>query len=1008
MSKWVLGQQSALTVNGTVTSSTTYDANTALPAAIYTFGLLRQSLTYNPDGTLATVKDGNNNVTSFGNWSRGVPQTIHYADNTTQSATVDDNGQITSITDANGFATGYGYDAMGRLAAITYPSESTFGYNNKTIEFRPLTASDWMPSGYQAGQWRRYEVVGNHATVTYYDSLWRPTLVNNYDASNVGPTLQSTRMSYDVDGKMTFKSYPTGDIVPPALGTWTGYDVLGRVTSVSQDTELSPSLQITTTEYLSGYQTRVTDPKGNQTTTSYLTYDEPTTDHPVMVVQPEGAVVSIARDQFDQPTAVTRRNSDGSVQITRQYLYGTVRRLCMVIEPETGATVFGYDGASNLTQSASGLPAPTSGLSWPDSGTTCGNAMGSASARVVNRTYDTRNRLSSLSFPDGRGNQTWTYTPDGLPATTTTNNDNGANQVINAYSYNRRRLLTGESVSQPGWYTWGIGYGYDGNASLTTTTYPDGLVINYAPNALGQPTQVGTFASGISYYPNGAVSQFTYGNGIVHGMIQNVRKLPSRSTDQGALDLSYSYDANANVGQITDNIDGRQTRSMVYDGQSRLKQAASNMWGVANYSYDVLDNLTHAQVGASANYPSRDYYYTYDGNNRLSNVHSGSVGGSTVIGLAYDVQGNLSNKNGQAYDFDYGNRLRSVSGKEAYRYDGLGRRVLAWSPALGNIISQYSLGGQLLYTSNERIGVGTEYIYLGGSLVAQRENSSTGTVIKYQHTDALSSPIATTDTNKAIIEKTEYEPYGAQTNRALKDGPNFTGHVLDSATGLDYMQQRYYDPMIGRFLSVDPVAANSNTGSVFNRYDYAFNNPYRFTDPDGRFAGESPGACSGSQTCTTDTPPPKDQNILGVVVVTASKAGKAIKSGAESAIRFMDPSVNAQIGGALGQGATLSGNYQLLTGKKKLELEGSIGEGLYGGVYGEVTVAKLHLPAFKDAPVYLKSGEIKIADYLAAGIKAEFNPGGQITIKLSGGFGFGEKATVNTPLSLAWTIWESK
>ncbi len=46
--------------------------------------------------------------------------------------------------------------------------------------------------------------------------------------------------------------------------------------------------------------------------------------------------------------------------------------------------------------------------------------------------------------------------------------------------------------------------------------------------------------------------------------------------------------------------------------------------------------------------------------------------------------------------------------------------------------------------------------------------------------------------------------------------------------------QRYYDPGIGRFLSVDPVTADGNTGGSFNRYKYASNNPYRFTDPDGR------------------------------------------------------------------------------------------------------------------------------------------------------------------------------
>jgi uncharacterized protein RhaS with RHS repeats len=48
------------------------------------------------------------------------------------------------------------------------------------------------------------------------------------------------------------------------------------------------------------------------------------------------------------------------------------------------------------------------------------------------------------------------------------------------------------------------------------------------------------------------------------------------------------------------------------------------------------------------------------------------------------------------------------------------------------------------------------------------------------------------------------------------------------------MQQRYYDPIAGRFLSVDPVTTDAATGGHFNRYAYADNNPYKYTDPDGR------------------------------------------------------------------------------------------------------------------------------------------------------------------------------
>lgn len=104
----------------------------------------------------------------------------------------------------------------------------------------------------------------------------------------------------------------------------------------------------------------------------------------------------------------------------------------------------------------------------------------------------------------------------------------------------------------------------------------------------------------------------------------------------------------------------------------------------------------------------------------------------------------------------------------------------------------------------------------------------------YYHTDALGSPVATTNAAGAVIERTEYEPYGQVLNGPVKDGPGYTGHVSDAQTGLSYMQQRYYDPLIGRFLSIDPVSADTKTAWNFNRYNYAANNPYKFKDPDGR------------------------------------------------------------------------------------------------------------------------------------------------------------------------------
>jgi RHS repeat-associated protein len=111
--------------------------------------------------------------------------------------------------------------------------------------------------------------------------------------------------------------------------------------------------------------------------------------------------------------------------------------------------------------------------------------------------------------------------------------------------------------------------------------------------------------------------------------------------------------------------------------------------------------------------------------------------------------------------------------------------------------------------------------------------ATTGVI--YIHTDGLGSPVARTDASRQVISRTRYEAYGYVAAGAPPT-IGFTGHVNDADTGLTYMQQRYYDPVAGRFLSIDPVSADPKTGSSFNRYSYANNNPYSYVDMDGRDA----------------------------------------------------------------------------------------------------------------------------------------------------------------------------
>lgn len=107
--------------------------------------------------------------------------------------------------------------------------------------------------------------------------------------------------------------------------------------------------------------------------------------------------------------------------------------------------------------------------------------------------------------------------------------------------------------------------------------------------------------------------------------------------------------------------------------------------------------------------------------------------------------------------------------------------------------------------------------------------------VTYFYTDPQGTILAETDASGNVTANFDYRPYGSIALGNARSGPGYTGHVNDPDVGLVYMQARYYDPAAGRFLSIDPVAPDEdNDWQHFNRYAYAYNNPIRFTDPDGR------------------------------------------------------------------------------------------------------------------------------------------------------------------------------
>jgi len=145
----------------------------------------------------------------------------------------------------------------------------------------------------------------------------------------------------------------------------------------------------------------------------------------------------------------------------------------------------------------------------------------------------------------------------------------------------------------------------------------------------------------------------------------------------------------------------------------------------------------------------------------------------------------------------------------------------------------------------KRLGIGTSSYYYGTGLIAKEENGE----ISYYHTDNLGSTRAVTDKDGKVKENMNYLPYGQNLDNS-EETFTFTGKELDSSSGLQYFGARYYDPSIGRFITLDPI------GDGINWYSYAANNPIGYFDINGMYSSD-----------------PKDDDIyvMPPVVVTADR-----------------------------------------------------------------------------------------------------------------------------------------
>ena len=229
--------------------------------------------------------------------------------------------------------------------------------------------------------------------------------------------------------------------------------------------------------------------------------------------------------------------------------------------------------------------------------------------------------------------------------------------------------------------------------------------------------------------------------------------------------------------------------------------------------------------------------YTYNPSGTTSTrPHAVTRAGTKTY--SYDANGNMLMGDGRIMTYDNENRLSTVRKNGAttsFVYDGDGGRVKK-TVTNGSTTTTTTYIGKLYVcegTSCSRL------IYAGSQRIALVPEPPSGRTASpsYFHPDHLGSTGVLTNAQGVAEEHNSYRPYGQlHTHTGTSDvAYKYTGQERDPSTGLYFYNARYYDPVLGRFLSPDTLVQSPGDPQSLNRYAYARNNPLRYTDPSGHF-----------------------------------------------------------------------------------------------------------------------------------------------------------------------------
>ncbi|HLG78379.1 MAG TPA: RHS repeat-associated core domain-containing protein, partial [Ktedonobacteraceae bacterium] len=548
---------------------------------------------------------------------------------------------------------------------------------------------------------------------------------------------------------------------------------------------------------------------------------------------------------------LSTKSPDGS---TTTSVYDDLGHVISQSDPDRGATQLSYDPNGNLIElvdargSAGTVFTGYDGLNRP----LWQNSTNSPSGAWVTDTYD-----STVNGNHGVGHLT------GESFT-----GSGGLSGSYAYTYDSRGQQIGDTVTVNG-TSYLVQASYNDAGQLISKTYPTGEVVTNGYDANGWlvslNTQSGstttTLASNLTYTglagASGRVTTMDYGNGTIYtasydtGMRLTSASLTQSSTNASLYQTQPAYDAANNVVSVATSITGStDTQQFCYDSLNRLTWAGSTgtppcasltpgTLTAAQYqqsnSYNVENGLTSGPAGS----------YTYGDTNHPHAVTATSSGYSA----AYDAAGNMicrapssattcssSSPTGQKLSYDPAGRLSSWQNQPGsprstanYLYDGSGNRVAMLTNVNGTTTLTAYIGSLEDVQITGGTATTTTYYAVGSMRIAAKVN---GTFYYFGY-DALGSQVVVLNNSGNVVGSQLYGPYGNSRYSAgtLPTSIGFTGQQADNVTGLDYYVARYYDPVIGQFLSADIAQGNAQGTSP---YAYVGGNPETRTDPTGQ------------------------------------------------------------------------------------------------------------------------------------------------------------------------------